>query len=355
MDLIPDLPNDIVRDCLIRLPYKQFPAISSVCKGWRLELQLPEFFRRRKATSHSQNLFVMSQARVDPNRKPGAAKRYTTPVYRVTVLEPETGEWCELPPAPGLSNGFPLFCQFAAVGLDVVVMGGLDPETWETSNSVFIFNFASAKWRRGADMPGVRRLLFGCASDLDGTVYVAGGHDGDKNALRSAMKYDVAEDRWSFLPDMARERDECKAIFQRGKLQVIGGYRTDRQGQFEGDAEAFDVSTWQWDAVHDTFLKAGTCPRSCVGSGEELYMCCGDDVVSQKGSTWQSVGKVPAEVCNVAYVESWKEDKVVVIGCARFGEGHKTFVFDLKSLRWTEVKEDDEFSGHVQAGCHMEI
>ena len=51
-----------------------------------------------------------------------------------------------------------------------------------------------------ADMPGARR------SGLERVVYVAGGHDGEKNALKSALVYDVAKDEWAPLPDMARER-----------------------------------------------------------------------------------------------------------------------------------------------------
>ena len=92
---------------------------------------------------------------------------------------------------------------------------------------MFVYNVVSAKWRRGADIPGVRRSFFGCSSDSDQMVLVAGGHNDDKNALRSALAYDVAEDDWLPVPDMSMERDECKVVFQRGKFHVIGGYETE--------------------------------------------------------------------------------------------------------------------------------
>ena len=47
-------------------------------------------------------------------------------------------------------------------------------------------------------MPGVRRSFFGCATSYSGRmVYVAGGHDGEKKALRSALVYDVAKNEWA--------------------------------------------------------------------------------------------------------------------------------------------------------------
>ena len=76
------------------------------------------------------------------------------------------------------------------------MVGGYDPQTWESLNSVFVYNVVSATWRCDADIPGMRRSFFGCASDSDRTVVVAGGHEGEKNALRSALAYDVAKDEW---------------------------------------------------------------------------------------------------------------------------------------------------------------
>ncbi|CAK7356642.1 unnamed protein product [Dovyalis caffra] len=334
MELIPGLPYDIARDCLIRVRYKQLATVVSICKSWKSETESPEFRRLRKAAGTSQKLIVMVQARVDPNQTSNVVKYGVSPVFRLTLVEPDMRDWCELPPVPGFSNGLPLFCQVASVGSDLLVLGGLDPVTWEVSNSVFAFNLVSATWRRGADMPG---------------------HDGDKNALRSAMAYDVAKDKWVCLPDMARERDECKAIFQHGKLHVIGGYCTEMQGRFERTAEVFDLASWQWDDLLDDLLKVAMCPKTCVcGSDGMFYMCRGGDVVALREDTWQAVAKLPADVSNIAYVTAW-QDKLVVIGTAGFGEPHMAYVLDLKNYKWKEIERPQQYSGHVQSGCYLEI
>ncbi|XP_065868725.1 F-box/kelch-repeat protein At1g80440-like [Euphorbia lathyris] len=354
MELIPGLPYDIARDCLVRATYKQFSTAVSVCKGWRNEIESPEFRPYRKDTSKSQKLVVMAQAHVDRAESSNQIKQPPGLIYRLTLLEPDTGDWCDLPPIPGFPQGLPMFSQVVSVGSQIVVLGGLDPATWEVSVSVYVFDFLTAVWRRGTDMPGVRRSFFGCASDSDRTVFVVGGHDGEKNALKSGLAYDVAKDEWVPLPDMARERDECKAIFHRGKVHVIGGYCTRMQGRFEKGTQALNVATWQWDSEQEEFLLAATCPRTCTGGSEEIYICHGGDVVALRGDTWQAVAKIPTEVVNVAHVTAWQK-KVMVIGSTGFGEAHTAYVLDVKSKKWGKVETPKQYSGHVQSGCFVEI
>ncbi|WRX27946.1 Kelch repeat type 1 - like 10 [Theobroma cacao] len=353
MELIPGLPNDIARECLIRVPYNNFSNIASTCKDWKVEIHLPEFFRHRKAAGCSKHVMVMTQTRVNPRGNFGL-KCQAMRVYRLVLCEPDTGDWCELPSVPELYDGLPMFCQVVGVGSNLVVMGGLDPDTFEVRNAVYVYNFISARWRRGADMPGVRRIFFGCASDLDRMVYVAGGHDGDKNALKSAMAYDVAANMWVQLPDMERERDECKGIFHLGKFHVIGGYCTERQGQFESSAEQFDIATFQWSPVQDNLLLTGACPRTCVAADGKLYMCREGYVARLEGDTWTPIAELPVEVCKTAHMCTWK-DKLLVIGSWSFGEPHTAYMLNLRSYTWSRMEVGEEYSGHVQSGCYLEL
>ncbi|KAK7349166.1 hypothetical protein VNO77_06316 [Canavalia gladiata] len=358
MELITGLPEDLARDCLIRVSYQQFPTVASVCKGWKTEIQMPEFHRQRRSMGHAQKVIVMAQARVEPEKPgTGSTKRLMNPVYGLSVFEPGTGNWSELPPPPEFISGLPMFCQLVGVGFDLVLMGGLDPNSWKASNSVFIYNLLSAKWRRGADMPGGPRAFFACASDFERTVFVAGGHDDEKNALRSALAYDVAADAWVSLPDMTAERDECKAVFRRGKFVVVGGYRTDMQGRFQRSAEAFDVATWNWDPVLEDFLDCATCPTTFVDGGDgdqTLFMCCGGDLMAIRGNRWQKMAMVPNEIRNVAYVGAL-DGALLLIGSSGYGEEHTGFVFNVKNCNWRKVESPDGFKGNVQNGCVLEI
>lgn len=358
MELFPGLPYDMGQECLLRVPYEHLSSVSSVTKCWNQEIQRPEFWRQRKLAGFARSLIVMAQAQVDHQRRSGLGKYSAAPVYRLTICEPDTGYWTELPLMPGYSDGLLMFCQLVRVGLNLVVIGGWNPDTWKVSKEVFVYNFISAKWRRGADMPGLERSFFACASDSDRTVYVAGGHDYHKNALASALAYDVLKDEWVRLPDMASQRDECKGVFYRGKFHVIGGYHTDMQGRFGSSAEAFDPITRQWDPIKEDFLVDDMCPRTCVDAEDgRMYLCRGNRVAalsSEDNSRWQVVAELPSDVRVTAYVTAW-QGKLFVVGSPRYNEAHRVYVWDIRSDKWTKVEVPEKFSGYVQAGCCLEI
>ncbi|KAI7985878.1 F-box/kelch-repeat protein [Camellia lanceoleosa] len=282
MELLPGLPNDVALECLIRIPFDQFSVASSVCRGWKAEIERPEFRRHRKLSGLAQSVIVLARARVEPTRKTHLFKHLARLVYRIMLCDPETGYWSELPPvrvsrwvADVLSLGQ---CRVRA-GAD----GRCDPVTWES-------------------------------------------------------------------------RDECKAVFHRGKFHVISGYPTNAQGRFERDAEAFDLTTQRWDPVQEDFLDDAMCPRTCVDGSDarRLYMCRNGNVMACKNATWQVLSGLPAEVCNAAYVTTW-QGKLLVIGSAKIGEPHRAYVMDLKNCKWTKLESPEEYSGHVQTGCCLEI
>lgn len=358
MELIPGLPDDVGLECLIRICQENFSSVASVCRKWKDSVHRPEFLRRRKAANLAQKIVVFSQAKVvgDLRQEPGTKKYSPTQVYRLTLCESETGRWAELPAIPNQrDDGLPMFCQLVGIGSNLVVIGGWDPTTCEVSNDVFIYNFVSGKWRRGAPMPGCQRSFFACVSDDRRFVFVAGGHDGEKSALKSAMAYDLTEDLWVMLPDMEKERDESAGIFHGGKFYVVGGYVTSMQGKFETSAETFDIASWQWNSVQENFLNSSVCPRNYIGNADgRFFVACSGDMAALQGSEWKRVAELPDNVQNTTHVTACG-DKVFVVGSSRSGGRQHMFALDLKSYTWERVEVTDEFSGHVQSGCCLEL
>ncbi|KAE9616142.1 hypothetical protein Lal_00017647 [Lupinus albus] len=361
MDLILGLPDDIARECLIRISYQQFPTVASVCKGWKTEIESPAFRRQRRSTGHAQKILIMVQARAEPEKyRTGSTKPMSNLVYFLSVFEPETGKWTELPPPPGFESGLPMFCQLAGIGPDLVLIGGLDRVSWKASNSVFIYNMFTAEWRRGSHMPGVARNFFGCVSDSQRIVFVAGGHDDDKNALKSVLAYDVMSDLWVSLPNMATERDECKAMFRRGRLHIVGGYPTESQGLFGKSAEVFDFAMWQWSTL-EGFLDCAMCPRTLVddygGDKDEIIYICrhGELMMTMKDSARQKIAILPPEICHVAHIKAF-DGTILVIGSSGYGEEHMSFVFDVKSNNgWRKLDNPLGFRGHVHTSLLFKI
>ncbi|KAL6334975.1 hypothetical protein AAG906_023780 [Vitis piasezkii] len=116
------------------------------------------------------------------------------------------------------------------------------------------------------------------------------------------------------------------------------------QSRFERSAEALDFANWQWDNVEEDFLEASTCPRTCVDGGDMgMYMCHGGEVVALQDSRWHST-----------YMTTW-EGKLLVIACKSFGEAYVAYMLGLKSRMWRKVVAAEEFCGHVQSSCCLEI
>ncbi|KAI0491788.1 hypothetical protein KFK09_026048 [Dendrobium nobile] len=70
---------------------------------------------------------------------------------------------------------------------------GTHPETLTCSDAVYVYSFFSTTWSRGRLMPGPTRSFFACAASPSNQVFFAGGHDEEKNALKSAMVYDIVK------------------------------------------------------------------------------------------------------------------------------------------------------------------
>ncbi|CAD6257590.1 unnamed protein product [Miscanthus lutarioriparius] len=241
VDLIPSIPDDVAVDCLARVPHASHRAMRRVCRGWRSAAATPAFASARAQAGANEDLVYLMQfgnpsaADADgPKDDDGPAN---TPAYGVAVYNVTTGQWRRERGAPPV---VPVFAQCAAVGTRLAVLGGWDPRTFEPVADVHVLDAATGRWRRGAPMRSARSF-FACA-EAGGRIYVAGGHDKHKNALKTAEAYDPEADAWDPLPDMSEERDECDgmATVAGDRFLAVSGYRTARQGGFERDAEWFD-------------------------------------------------------------------------------------------------------------------
>ncbi|CAD6336433.1 unnamed protein product [Miscanthus lutarioriparius] len=388
-ELIPGLPEEVARECLVRVGFDQLPVVRRISRQWKSEVESPDYHRQRRAEGLARPVLALVQAQptappADSDAGPAVDKHSTAAgsgggpanSYRMVLLEPVEGRWATLPPLSWPSESLPLFCQVAAVdgaGIQgrkrLVVVGGWHPETWAPTDAVFVYDFLTGAWRRGAPMPGPRRSFFACAA-VGGAVYVAGGHDDEKNALRSALAYDPDADAWAQLPDMAEERDEprglCVAAGGSSRFLVVGGYPTQAQGRFVGSAECFDPATSTWAPVD--LIEDGVCPRTCCaapgpGSSERMYMLSRDGhLVARDGaaaaSAWRPVAQVPEDARTAATVSAIPDGRVVVIGSGCHGGEQTVYVLREeagKGASWTRAVAPPEFSGHVQASCFLEI
>lgn len=318
-DLMPLLPLDLALDCLHRVPLQAHSTLQQVCTSWRSLVSSPSYYAARQSKGYTANQACIIQA-IQESSSPGKA-----PVYAISIFDAKLQSWATLPSIPDFPHGLPLFCSCIAVGAQIVLLGGWDPCSWSVLTSVYIYDFSSSQWRCGSPMP-TTRSFFACTRTGSGTVVVAGGHDDNKNALRSAEMYDVERDVWESLPDMIQERDECKAAFLNGKLIVVSGFCTESQGQFVKSAEIFDLVERRWEMV-DNFWLDGRAPSSIVAFKGQLYALLDAKVMRFKASEsmWEPVLTLPPGIKAPACVTPlW--DGIFVVGFSGAAQPYSAFV-----------------------------
>ncbi|CAN6476361.1 unnamed protein product [Victoria cruziana] len=372
--IIPDLPDDVALDCLIRVPHSCLADMGGVSRRWREMVDCPDFYGERKLRGTVDGFACLVQQRAvpaagTPAEAAGAGRKSAgsargPPVYGITLFDPRRGSWERLQHPDDHQGGLPLFCQCVTVAGKLIILGGWDCVTWEATRRVSIYDFRTRRWSKGKDMPGPARSFFAAAAaessissiggggggGRGGLVFVAGGHDESKNALRTGAVYDVGRDEWEELGEaMEEDRDECEGLMVGKEFWVVSGYGTEGQGRFRETAEAFDTETGRWRRVEGAWA-GGSCPRSsCLGvaggNGGNTKVVCVD---AEGGNGAVRMGRCVVGVGG---------GRALVTGSANEGAPVACYLVDMgkQGGAWKQVEMPAEFSGFVQSGCFVEI
>ncbi|CAN6815453.1 F-box/kelch-repeat protein At2g44130-like [Brassica napus] len=358
-DLIPGLPSELAMECLVRVPYQFQSAMRSVCRSWRSLLSDSSFIKERRRCGKAELLLCLVQPLSPPTlpvvEEEKSEKRVSgTPRFGLSVYNATMATWnrVALP-----QQQIPLFCECVAVqdAGKILLIGGWDPETLQPVKDVYVLEGSGRRWRRGAPMKE-SRSFFACASVGSTKVYVAGGHDEQKNALRSAEVYDVEKDQWSTIAWMAEGRDECQGLAMGTGVGfcVLSGYATESQGRFRQDGEVYDPMTKSWSRIENAWPFPDTSPRgrTVVDTRGSSRLCrFSTDRELQSQRQWESrdgsrkwnldveVTQLPTSGSSV-YVGSSGGESVVMIGGRRETKGLLMKTTTEKNAgKWSHVND----------------
>lgn len=374
--LIEALPDDLFVECLVRVPLQWHANLQRVSSSFRDLVQSREYYELRKAEGTTSSFVCMLQPMpmcggeaVPEKDFAGRAVCSPDPVHGVSLLDVNEQIWSRLPAVPGLVGGLPTCCRLVAVNGLLVVLGGWWLRTWEPSKSVFVYNFSTQTWRRGADMVNVRNF-FDCGA-IGNKVFVAGGHDENKKALASVETFDVEANCWESLGSMREERDECTGVVLGDSFLVLSGYGSESQGAFCESAEVYDSRAKSWSFVDNMWPLISTepavaNPSSLVALAGRLYSIRGKEVVvySQQQNTWTAVEKVPedtesGELKSLTITASG--NSLIIMGLAKKNDD-ATF----RSMRllpaqgsckaqWRTLAGNGQFTSLAQTSCAFEM
>lgn len=382
--LIPGLPPELAVECLVRAPFQFQPAMKSVCSSWRslLSDDSSNFTRERRRCGKAELLLCLVQPLNNLESKAveetSSAEEVLvlqqqprvsgTPRFGLSVYNATMSTWNRVA-FPEHHQRFPLFCECVAVqdAGKILLVGGWDPETLRPVRDVYVLELAGGgsgrRWRRGAPM-NEARSFFACASAVGSTkVYVAGGHDEHKNALRSAEVYDVEKDEWSSLPPMSEGRDECQGVEMGPKKAhldgpcsahsgfcVLSGYGTESQGRFRTDAEVYDPVTNSWSRIENVWPYVDTSPRGRIAGDASKLWCFTNSELEESKRRWESEDdsrkwkldlesiQLPVTGSSV-YGGSFGGEAVVMIGGGSECEGRGGVMMRKMSEKWSRVHD----------------
>ncbi|KAJ1279594.1 hypothetical protein BS78_04G166500 [Paspalum vaginatum] len=356
-ELIPGLPDDVAMECLTRVPSRSHGRMRRLSRGWRGAVGSTEFRRRRRSAGAAEDVVFLVQT-----APAGCDGKGSTLQCALTAANLTTGEWRRVEGQAEAWGPMPLFAQCAAAGdgRHVAVVGGWDPDTLRPTSDVRLLDVPAGTWRRGPKMPD-SRCFFGCAGG-DGNVYVAGGHDESKNALRSAFAYSVAADAWRALPDMSEERDEPQLVVATpGRVLAASGYPTEAQGAFKKTAECYaDGDAWAHEGDDMVPDAAGTCLASV--RGKVWAVGAGKGGVREwdgAARAWRAVADGPPgmDAC-VKAVGVGNGGAVFVFGMvadAAEGGKHDAWVMEAGGAPWKRVPVPPGFGGFVYSAAAVRV
>lgn len=356
LGLIPGLPDDLSMDCLIKVPHRFHSNLRCVCQNWRSLISSSSYYSRRRLSKTTDPLICLIQSHVTDLTVPGKSNIWDPrPTYTATLYNPIANTWHRHP-----SITIPIFARSVEVAGKLILFGGWDSVTLNAICDVQIVDTATGQCRRGKPM-SIARSFFAYAV-VGSFVYIAGGHDNQKNALNTAEIYDPDSDEWQSLPTMNEERDECQGVSIGGKFMVISGYTTDNQGGFRRGGESYDPKTLKWVKEDDELwgsdgdLPWVESPRSVIFAlptpkGERLWhLDCSARGKCIKEYDWNAkawcvVADAPEKLETNPFVTVVGGEEVFVVGSDGEKKHRAWMMKDTRIQRkWEEIIVPFEFS-----------
>jgi hypothetical protein len=333
-----DLPDDLVRKCLLKVPYKSHNNLKAVCRSWKAMVSSPTFYADRKISGTSEKLLCFIQP----------VLMFKMSVFVVTVYDPMKDTWERLPFIDHLQvDEIPIGCECVAVNRKLILVGGFHPCSNRRMQRVYIYDFESARWSRGAHMPTPRHSFAFSVDSSTGLVYVAGGTDKDFVPLAAAESYNVEENKWEILPPMIQPHGiGCHGVFMEGKFMVLSG------GE-DKSAEIFDPSAGTWRRWENMSFRGdlwgnGNLSGKCVAfSSGELYAFSEEQqqVMKYDGekNVWTAVASIPQSARSVNCVAQFGD--WIFVGGGNLWKS-ACYLFHPSTGQWIEVK-----GGVGDGGC----
>ncbi|GLJ35016.1 hypothetical protein SUGI_0704540 [Cryptomeria japonica] len=216
------LPEDIVREVVLRVPYIFHNELRYVSKMWKTIIKSEQLYKERISSGLSDKLVCFLDQSDDCNK--------------IAIYDPVHNSVARSPSMP-LKFQYTDYSHCLCVDQKLIVIG-LQYEN-EATRATMVFDFMSSTWRKGAETPIQE---FGhqcacCASPGGGLVYIA--------QESQVAVYDVAQDKWELLPGIQDPIDLVRGYYIDGMFHVVSVFAKPFYQTYR-----FNPVTQQWEVLH---------------------------------------------------------------------------------------------------------
>ncbi|CAL1403525.1 unnamed protein product [Linum trigynum] len=257
------LPDDLLLDCLARVPSASLPALSAVCRRWSHLLDSASFLSLRRLRGLLRpTLFAFSSS------------DSPTLFAASLLLHRSPADWnVEASSLPFHSFSPEIFAhaRLAAVGPTIYILARahtLCYHIWtDTVSSI-------------SPMVSPRKKF--ASAVVSGKIYVAGGGVSTRTpAVAAVEEYDPVNDAWRVVSQAPRRRYGCVGAAVDGVFYVIGGLKiagpeaaTTRAGAeacaYASSMDLYDVETRAW--LRSRAVPGGGCVVAACAAGGFVYV-----------------------------------------------------------------------------------
>ncbi|KAG1364108.1 F-box protein AFR-like [Cocos nucifera] len=350
--LIPGLPDEVVEQCLLHLPFPYQALARSVSPAWNRALSSPVFLRAKAELSAARSLPYLFVFAFHP----------TSLRLQWQALDPRTRRWFVLPPMPLPACGAAPLCPpaFACAALphrgEIYVLGGMRSDTETPLRTLVTYRAATNSWSAAAPMPTPRSFF--AAGAIGGRIFAAGGGDGGISAVEC---YDPAADRWLPAAGMRYGMARYDAAVLGRQMYVTEGWRW--PFYTSPRAWVYDVDRDAWDEMSEGMREGWTGASAVVGDRLLIVTDYGDGRVKAYDAgndAWRGVegGGVPPSLKR-PYAVSGADGKIYVVGMGlevgvgTVAAGEKEGEKERLRVEWEVVKGPPAFADLVP--CYSQV
>ncbi|KAL7174442.1 hypothetical protein ACSBR2_033656 [Camellia fascicularis] len=261
---ISSLPDDLLLECLSRVPHSTLRSISFVCRRWSHLLDSSDFYllRRRRLLLRPT---VFAVAVSDSSLHTASHRIGLDSSWKTSSFLPQDDL---APPSPGLFSGLSSHARLSAIAHKIYIIGRTSMircDTWTgtvSTKSAMIFP----------------RKKF-AAAVVAGKIYIAGG-----SARTSAVEeYDPDLDTWRVVANAPRRRYGCIGTSVDGIFYVIGGLKIGSSGDefsraagteaahvYASSMDLYDVEAGGW--LRSRAVPGGGCVVAACAAEGHVYV-----------------------------------------------------------------------------------